>query len=197
MSDLTLVFNQRDSLITICSTNSSQNINKQQWKSVTYSGRYDGGKQPPPKGARWCIIYKGDVRISTLEDEIGCVHRYFVFIFLFKVFEKKLKQKNRWDVENTLLQHISTTYVAPWLVNWISNSAKDSPIQTCLRKKKWMSSDEIETLDDDTLRNYVISSLNKLGAGYIKDLQGRSDRQLYEICKKRTPEEEDITAAVN
>eukprot|EP01064_Diplonema_japonicum_P025221 TRINITY_DN362_c1_g2_i1.p1 TRINITY_DN362_c1_g2~~TRINITY_DN362_c1_g2_i1.p1 ORF type:complete len:758 (+),score=131.72 TRINITY_DN362_c1_g2_i1:39-2276(+) len=133
-----------------------------QWRAVTYSGRFDAGKQAPPAGARWCIVYKGDVRTSTIESEMG------------------------WDIETILLTFYSKTYAAPWLSDWATDAlAKDTPIQKCLRAKGWATVKEIDTVRDDALRNIVISALHARGQGKVTVLQGRSDAGLSELCLKQ------------
>eukprot|EP01059_Diplonema_ambulator_P001355 TRINITY_DN11131_c0_g1_i1.p1 TRINITY_DN11131_c0_g1~~TRINITY_DN11131_c0_g1_i1.p1 ORF type:complete len:750 (+),score=182.55 TRINITY_DN11131_c0_g1_i1:44-2293(+) len=132
-----------------------------QWRSVTYSGRYDAGKQAPPAGARWCIIYKGDVRTATIEAEMG------------------------WDIETVLLNYYSRMYSVPWMAEWaLTELSKDTAIQKCLRKQGWASVKDIDTLREDNLRNIVISMLHTKGYGKVNQLQARSDGKLSEICLK-------------
>eukprot|EP01063_Lacrimia_lanifica_P040123 TRINITY_DN8994_c0_g1_i2.p1 TRINITY_DN8994_c0_g1~~TRINITY_DN8994_c0_g1_i2.p1 ORF type:complete len:720 (+),score=193.05 TRINITY_DN8994_c0_g1_i2:285-2444(+) len=138
------------------------------FKSVTYSNRADAGKQKPPEGTRWCIVYKGEVDMDTIESYTG------------------------WDPQAVLAQYVSTVYTAPWLVQWVLENTRESALQKCLRVKEWMSDRELMAASDDTLRNTVIVYLHNTGKGSVPLLQALSDRRLSEICLRDLPP---VTAA--
>eukprot|EP01061_Rhynchopus_euleeides_P026484 TRINITY_DN4325_c0_g3_i1.p1 TRINITY_DN4325_c0_g3~~TRINITY_DN4325_c0_g3_i1.p1 ORF type:complete len:577 (+),score=202.08 TRINITY_DN4325_c0_g3_i1:441-2171(+) len=131
-----------------------------QWRSVTYSTRADAGKQQPPSGARWCIIYKGETNQGRIEHEVG------------------------WPVEQILLRFFSTMYIAPWLVQWVLENQRDSAMFKCVTRMGWMTMKDAEITEDDNLRNIVISNLHKRGKGTVPKLQSYGDGQLFQLCSK-------------
>eukprot|EP01059_Diplonema_ambulator_P005546 TRINITY_DN152_c0_g1_i3.p1 TRINITY_DN152_c0_g1~~TRINITY_DN152_c0_g1_i3.p1 ORF type:complete len:710 (+),score=205.35 TRINITY_DN152_c0_g1_i3:246-2375(+) len=111
------------------------------WRSITYSTRYDAGRQQPPPGSRWCIVYKGQLKTSRVPDDIG------------------------WDIERVLVEYYTKLYSAPWLVEWATLASGGSGMINCVKQAQWQTISWLETASDEDVRNTVISHLTDLGLG--------------------------------
>eukprot|EP01065_Artemidia_motanka_P022676 TRINITY_DN26878_c0_g1_i1.p1 TRINITY_DN26878_c0_g1~~TRINITY_DN26878_c0_g1_i1.p1 ORF type:complete len:783 (+),score=215.17 TRINITY_DN26878_c0_g1_i1:178-2349(+) len=130
------------------------------WRSVTYGNRADAGRQQVPLVSRWCIVYKGDVSIDTLQQLVG------------------------WDVEGELLGYLQQYYAAPWMVNWVASSSSIlEALAECAVRRGWVSSDMAETQPED-VRNTVIVRLSEAKEGTVAALQGKSDHKLAALCSR-------------
>ncbi|KAJ9472992.1 hypothetical protein DIPPA_17992 [Diplonema papillatum] len=125
------------------------------WRSVTYSNRGDGGRQMPPAGSRWCIIYKGETNTVPGRTFFG------------------------WNVEAVLTEYYTRLYSSPWMVEWATIS--DTVLPKCLLKLNYTEEYVAASVPDD-MRNAVISFLSDHGYGTVSQLQEQSDGALGQTC---------------
>ena len=90
----------------------------------------------------------------------------------------------RFPVEQTLMRFYSNMYVSPWLVEWVLEHTEETPIFKCVTKSGWVTAKDAEVMEDDTLRNMVITKMHEKGKGSIPKLQAYGDKQLYQMCLK-------------
>eukprot|EP01059_Diplonema_ambulator_P005551 TRINITY_DN152_c0_g3_i2.p1 TRINITY_DN152_c0_g3~~TRINITY_DN152_c0_g3_i2.p1 ORF type:complete len:740 (+),score=211.98 TRINITY_DN152_c0_g3_i2:618-2837(+) len=129
------------------------------WRSVTYSTRGDAGKQNPPPGARWCLIYRGQVRTQRLTEDLG------------------------WDIEQVLVEYYTKLYSTPWMVEWATLQSGASGLASCVKGLKWATEKWLKTASDEDVRNTAISHMTDLGLGSVPYLQSHSDASLVRMCR--------------